>query len=85
MAYPSSFDESNHVLSRPMSMTDEECVPLSVLQTETEDGHPVTVSCWKLTEEELQEINRTGRVWLMVCGDSIPPVAVCGQKPFKSS
>lgn len=79
-----SFDESNAVLGRPPSMTHEDCDPLSVLLTQMESGHPCVVSCWKVTAEELAEINRTGRVWLMVLGETMPPVVVCGVKPIRT-
>lgn len=77
-----SFDESNTVLSKPEQMTSDQCAPLSVLRTETEDGFPVVVSCWKCTKDELEEINKTGRVWLMVYGVTMAPVAIAGNKPI---
>lgn len=82
---PASFDESNAVLSRPPSMTDEECAPLSILNAVTDNGRgirSVVISCWKLTAEELAEVQRTGRVWLTVFGETMPPVSVDGLKWF---
>lgn len=38
-----------------------------------------TVSCWRLTEEELEEVKRTGVVWLQIMGHSMPPVYVSGE------
>ena len=35
----------------------------------------------KQLEPELDEIVRTGRVWLMVVGDTMPPVSLQGFKP----
>ncbi|HVR06913.1 MAG TPA: hypothetical protein VMW75_02600 [Thermoanaerobaculia bacterium] len=77
-----SFNEANKLLSRPPDLTADQCEPLSVLGTVTSDGVPVIISCWKPTRAELQEIERTGRVWLMVYGIGMPPVALCGVKPF---
>ncbi len=74
-----SFDESNHVLARPQNMTAEECEPLSV---HVSDDPPVVISCWKLTKEELEEINRTGRVWLWIWGRTMPPALLTIQSPF---
>lgn len=82
MAYPASFDESNAVLGRPPGMTDEECSPLSILRTLTADGQPIVVSCWKLTADEMDEVKRTGRVWLGIHGETMPPAWIAGQKPF---
>jgi hypothetical protein len=77
---PSSFDESNHVLSRPSSMTDEQCAPLSVFVNPDPE---IVISCWKLTGEELAEINRTGRVWLWIWGPTMPPALLTIASPFK--
>lgn len=79
---PASFEQSTHFLGRPPDMTDEQCDPLSVANVVTTDGTPFVVSCWKITAEELAEIQRTGRVWLMVCGQTMPPVIVSGVSPF---
>jgi hypothetical protein len=79
---PTAFDEENGVLDRPHEMSIDECEPLSVWQGETETGQPVVISCWKPTQDELAEIQRTGRVWLFVFGRSMPPVALMGFSPF---
>lgn len=79
---PTSFDEANAVLGKPDSMSHEECTCLSVLRTEMDNGQPIVISCWKLTTEELAEIQRTGRVWLMIWGPTMPPAAVEGKRPF---
>ena len=46
------------------------------------DGVPVVVSCWKPAPEEWEEVQRTGRVWLVVWGGAMPPVCVTGTSPF---
>lgn len=79
---PASFEESNCVLGRPAELNDDECTCLSVLMTETVSGTPVVISCHKLTTGELEEIQRTGRVWLTVIGQGMPPVVLNGIKPF---
>lgn len=78
---PASFDESNCVIDKPESMTRDECGALSAWQG-TVDGIPVLISYWKLTAEELEEVKRTGRVWLWVWGHSMPPVSMTGESPF---
>ena len=80
--FPVAFDEANLVLDKPPGMSREECEPLNVYQGEMPDGGPVLISCWKLTREELEEINRTGRVWLLVYSSTTFPVALTGIKPF---
>jgi hypothetical protein len=81
---PSGFEESNTVLSKPDDMLHDDCECLSVLRTKDASGVPVVVSCWKPTQEEIDEITRTGRVWLVVLGHTMPPVSLCGQKPIES-
>lgn len=82
MAYPASFDESNDVLGAPPNgMGDDECEALSILRTQTANGTPCIVSCWKLTADELAEISATGRVWLVVAGQRMFPVSVHGEWP----
>lgn len=39
------------------------------------------VSCWKIDPEDLEAINRTGKIWLLVKG-SQPPVALDAEYPF---
>jgi hypothetical protein len=70
---PAGFDESNVVLDKPPGMTHEECQALQVFRGQDETGSPVVVSCWKVTQAELDEINRTGRVWLTIHGHTMPP------------
>lgn len=79
---PCSFPESNVALGKPEGWSDEQCSPLSVCCTATPDGMPVVVSCWKLTKEEWLEIEKTKRVWLLVYGETMAPVAVQTGSPF---
>lgn len=39
-------------------------------------NHIGFISCWKLGEEELEEVKRTGKIYLLVVGNRHPPVAV---------
>lgn len=82
MAFPAAFDESNGVLSKPESLTHEQCEALSVWRGPNVDGENVVISCWKLTKEELDEINRTGRLWLIIWGGTMPPSCIMGTRPF---
>jgi hypothetical protein len=82
MAFPTNFDESNCVLDAPPGMSEDQCAPLCVLRAVASNGVPVVISCWKLTPEELVEINRTGRVWLSILGVTMPPAVILGTKPF---
>lgn len=80
MAEATSFPESNSFLNPPDGMTEEECGVLSIAKGEA-NGWPVIISCWKLDQEELDEVIRTKRIWLMTLGDSMNPVLVLGNRP----
>lgn len=79
-----AFDEETGVLDPPPGMTHEECDCLSVWRGLV-NGLPTVISCWKPTTEEMEEIRKTGRVWLWVLGDTIPPVHLAGVSPFKQA
>lgn len=76
-----SFDEANCVLDKPLNMTYDQCEVLSVCKAVCPEGTPVVISCWKLTEKEKQEIAKSGRVWVVVLGDTMPPLIPTGHKP----
>jgi hypothetical protein len=63
-------------------MSRDECESLSVWRGPTTDGHAVVISCWKLTTEEMSEIQKTGRIWIIVYGRTMPPIAASGTSPF---
>ena len=76
----SGFERANCVLCTQPG--EEPAETLEVLAAHTRSGVPCYVSCWKLTQEELEQILKTKRVWLIVYGDGHPNVAVCGEEPF---
>lgn len=77
-----SFSQSNAALSKPADMPVDECHALSVWRGRQNNGLPIVVSCWKLTQEELEEFQRTGRIWLIVAGVTMPPVSLTAQFPW---
>lgn len=84
MAFPTGFDEENGDLGPPKGCSEDEVSSLSVLQTKYDDGTPVVISCWKLTQEELEEVIRTKRVWLGIHGSTMPPAWVSGLNPTQT-
>ena len=84
MAEVCSFPEENAILDPPPGWTLEQCECLPVHLNHLPGSLPVIISCWKLTKEELAEVNKTGRIWLTVAGGNMPPVLVAGEKPFAS-
>jgi hypothetical protein len=77
-----AFDEDNHVFDPPKGMTNEDCNSLSAYVGYDSDKRPVTITCWKVSKEELEEIIKTGRIWLFIFGHGMPPVALVAKHPF---
>lgn len=85
---PVNFPQSNKVYAKPEGWTDEECSDLNVWQGDapiegTNRTVPAIISCWRLSHEDLQEIQRTGIVWLSITGTAMPPVSVFTECPFE--
>ena len=81
--FPCSFTEANQIYDKPESMSYDECEALNTFIGLSADGVPVIISCWKPTREELNEINKTGRIWCFHYGTILPPHALAGNNPFK--
>lgn len=72
------FPESNKILGKPKSMTDEECYDLEIFT----DGQQC-ISAWELNKEELELIQKTGRIYLSILsGQTQPPVWLAVENPF---
>ena len=81
---PIDFPESNFTFKRPADMTPEECGDLLVFKGLDTLGLPIIISCWELSEEDKIRIAETGKVWLTICGNGMPPVGLGTAKPFDS-
>ena len=79
---PASFEESNAIIGPPDHISPDVLAPLSAFMGHDIYGTPVVITCWKLTEEEVEEFRRTGRVWLVAVGHTIPPVQLSTLSPF---
>lgn len=80
-----AFDEENGVLDPPPGVSIDDVHALSVFRGEMSNGTPVIISAWKPTTEEWEEMRRTGRVWVLIQGHTMPPIAVTGIKPFETT
>lgn len=73
------FEQSTTVLGRPPGTTEEECGSLPVHQTK--DGQ--CISCWELSDEDLETLKKTKRIWLWVwSGHTQPPVLLDVDHPW---
>jgi hypothetical protein len=84
---PTTFAEHNKVYTKPESWTDEQCGDLPVWQGKApiDDkgnmAHAI-ISCWKLSKEDLEEIQRTGVIWLQVTTEVMVPASLYTENPF---
>ena len=49
---------------------------LPVTGIDFEDGTMGIESCWELNKEDIEEINKTGRVYLLCLSNTHPPIAL---------
>jgi len=76
---PQRFIEANIVMAAPKGM--ENCVDVHACKT-TCAAHPVTITAWRPTPEELVKINLGEPIFLIVWMDGMPPVLVTVGNPF---
>lgn len=92
MGHAVDFPHRNDFIGKPKDMTDNQCyalpvarivthIPGQTYKDKTERVH-AHVSCWELSDEERQEVARTGKVYLKVIGLSTFPVSVHGKLPI---
>lgn len=75
---PVLFPVANKVLQKPANLTDEQCSDLEIFN----DGVNC-VSCWELNKEELELIQQTGRIYVVILsGITQPPMHVHVESPF---
>lgn len=80
MAYAIDFLGSNFTFTAPPGRDD-----VADLHTFRQHDGPCNVSCWQLTPEELEEVNRTGCVFLSVMsGRSFAPAFVGSESVVRS-
>ncbi|HUR65456.1 MAG TPA: hypothetical protein VMZ03_03830 [Chitinophagaceae bacterium] len=84
---PIDFPEANVTFQKPAGWTDEQCSDLrvhcgNVKIDEAGTEMPAIISCWKLSKEDLEQIQHTGVIWLSITGRSMPPVSIFTEIPF---
>jgi hypothetical protein len=84
---PTDFKEANFTYTKPATMTDEQCSDLRVFKgmaplDDKGTMAPIIISRWQLSKEDLEEIQKTGCVWLSITGVGMPPVSVFVEHPF---
>lgn len=84
---PIDFEARNFVFTKPAGWTDEQCMDLPVWKGQIpidDEGNKSNsiISCWKLSKEDLDEILKTGVIWLSINGTGMPPVSLFTENPF---
>lgn len=79
MATPTEFGEQNCTFTAPEGRPD--ILPLPAKKYTEQDGTPAIMSCWKLNDEELEEVKRTGCIYVASMGYGIYPLYVTGIYP----
>lgn len=74
---PIRFKESNVVMKRPLSMSEEQCFDVHAFQ----NGEQV-ITAWRPTPEELVKINLGEPIWLCLIGPTMQPALVTADYPF---
>lgn len=69
---PVKFKDANIKLTAPG------CGELPAIQTRDN----CIVTCWKMSEEEKKEFEKTGKIWLSVIGLKHPPICMSVEQPF---
>jgi hypothetical protein len=55
--------------------TAEGCYALPVVRVHLSEG-PALVTAWELSEQEMADVQRTGRIWVTLLGNLQPPIMV---------
>lgn len=82
------FKEANFTFTKPQGWTDEQCSDLRVWKgnvpiDDSGATAPTIISCWRLSKEDLEEIQLNGgTVWLYITGTRMPPVSLATEHPF---
>lgn len=71
MAQGVGFEGANFVFRAPKNMTADECADLPTFVSEGQ-----IISCWRLSDEEIATITKTGVIWLSIVGMGMPPVSI---------
>jgi hypothetical protein len=80
---PVDFAESNGVLGKPDCMTDEQCSDLPIHRFLDQENFPQIISCWQFSKEDLEEIRRTGKIWVQTVGITLSPFCLFTENPFQ--
>lgn len=79
---PIKTENSNSILRAPEGSENVDDLPITRL--EFTDGTRAVESCWELSEEELEIIKKTGRVYFLAIGVTHPPILLSAKSQVES-
>jgi len=78
---PVDFEGSNCTFGPPEGMSEEECRTLNAFKGQDAHGRDVVIECWQLSDEEVIKLLETGRVWVIIASEHVPPLALTTEAP----
>lgn len=79
--YPISFKEVNKLYGAGDNPNTDQ-LPVCIASREVDGWVPSVISRWKLSKEELERINKTGEINLVIMGTRVAPVLLTVADPF---
>lgn len=73
---PIDLPDYNITLSKPTSMTDEQCAPLTAWHGDDGEGNHCFVTAWVPNKEDLAALNAGLPIYFKTVSDYFPPIAV---------
>lgn len=73
---PTDFEGTNIILTKPDSMTDEQCMTVRAYAGEDNDGFKFLLTAWMPSKEDLEAMNAGRPIMLRVTGTSFPPLVL---------
>lgn len=80
---PIKTEHTNSVLKAPEGQEDS-VIDLPITRLCFEDGTHAVESCWQLSKKELEEVQKTGKIYFTCMGDTHPPVLLSSKSQLES-
>ena len=64
---------SPSILKEPKGQEDS-VIDLLITRLKYQDGSEAVESCWQLSKEELEEVNKSGKIYFVCMGSTHPPI-----------
>lgn len=79
---PIKTKNTNSILRAPEGNND--VIDLPITRLKYEDGSNAVESCWKLSQEELEHVKETGKVYFVCMGQTHPPILLSTRSQLES-